>query len=134
MLEQPVRARLDGNGYQVVEVIVHAGYDPAAIVARAGIPLRLVFRRDDDDVCSERIIFSGSRLDRRLAPTGTTTIDLPAQGAGEIRFTCGMGRYRGRIEITGDRRERNVIGNPNARRRTWWSWRTRKPLPARDAT
>lgn len=97
MLEQPVRAWLDRTGHQVVEVTVHAGYHPDTIVARAGIPLRLMFRRDDDDVCSERVVFSGPRLDRRLAPTGTTTIDLPAQRPGEIRFTCGMGRYRGHI-------------------------------------
>lgn len=97
MLEQPVRARLDGNGHQVVEITVHAGYHPDVIVARAGIPLRLIFRRDDDDACSERVVFSGPRLDRRLASTGSTTIDLPAQPPGDIRFTCGMGRYRGHI-------------------------------------
>ena len=97
MLVQPVWARLDDNGQQVVEVTVHAGYHPDAIVARAGIPLRLVFRRDDDDVCSERVVFSGPRLDRRLASAGATTIDLPAQPPGDMRFTCGMGRYRGHI-------------------------------------
>jgi hypothetical protein len=102
MLEQPVRARLDRNGYQVVEVSVHAGYHPDAIVARAGIPLRLVFRRDDNDICSERVVFSGPRVDRRLASTGTTTIDLPAQRPGDIRFTCGMGRYRGHIGFVED--------------------------------
>jgi hypothetical protein len=31
-------------------------------------------------------------------------IDLPAQPPGGIRFTCGMGRYRGHIEIVDDRR------------------------------
>lgn len=102
MLEQPVRAQLDRNGDQVVQVSVHGGYHPAAIVARAGLPLRLVFRRDDGDPCSERVVFSTPRLDRRLASTGTTTIDLPAQPPGEIRFTCGMGRYRGRIAIVDD--------------------------------
>lgn len=103
MLVQPVRARLDRSGHQVVEVTVHGGYRPDAIIARAGVPLRLVFRRDDDDACTERVVFSAPRLDRRLAPTGTTTIDLPAQPPGEIRFTCGMGRYRGRITLLGDR-------------------------------
>lgn len=103
MLEQPVRARLDRNGYQVVEITVHAGYHPDAIVARSGLPLRLVFRRDDDDICSERVVFSGPRLDRHLAATGTTTIDLPAQPPGDIRFTCGMGRYRGRIGFVQER-------------------------------
>jgi hypothetical protein len=103
MLEQPVRARLDRGGRQVVHVTVNGGYHPAAIIARAGLPLRLVFRRDDDDACTERVIFSAPRLDRRLAPSGTTTIDLPAQPPGEIRFTCGMGRYRGHIALVGER-------------------------------
>jgi hypothetical protein len=99
MLEQAVRARLEPTGQQVVEVTVRTGYRPSAILARAGLPLRIVFRREDDDACSERVVFSAPRLERRLAPTGTTTIDLPAQPPGEIRFTCGMGRYRGHIEL-----------------------------------
>ncbi len=99
MVEQPVRARLDPAGRQVVHVVVDRGYRPDAIVAWAGMPLRLVFRREDHDACSERIVFSSPHLDRRLAPTGTTTIELPAQSPGEIRFTCGMGRYRGHIEL-----------------------------------
>lgn len=104
MLEQPVRARLDLSGHQVVEVAVNGGYQPDSIRAWAGAPLRIVFRREDDDACSERVIFSAPRLDRRLSATGTTTIDLPAQPPGEIRFTCGMGRYRGRIELVDEQR------------------------------
>ncbi len=103
MLERPVRARIDPSGGQVVEVRVHSGYWPGMIVARAGLPLRIVFRREDDDACSERVIFSAPKLDRSLAPTGTTTIDLPAQPPGEIRFTCGMGRYRGHIALVEER-------------------------------
>ncbi len=103
MLEQPVRARLDASGRQVVDVIVDRGYHPGVIVARAGIPLRLVFRRDDRDVCSERVVFSSPRIDRHLALTGVTTVELPAQPPGDVRFTCGMGRYRGRIELVAER-------------------------------
>ena len=102
MLEQPVRARLDSSGHQVVDVFVDRGYRPDAIVAQAGLPLRLVFRRDDRDACSERVVFSSPHIDRRLALTGATTIELPAQPPGEVRFTCGMGRYRGRIELVAE--------------------------------
>lgn len=104
MLEQAVRARFDQSGQQVVNVTVHRGYRPDSIRARAGLPLRVVFRRQDEDACSERVIFSSPHLARRLLATGATTIDLPAQPAGEIRFTCGMGRYRGRIELVDERR------------------------------
>ena len=99
MRAQPVRARPDASGHQLVEITVRGGYRPAAIRALAGMPLRIVFRRDDDDLCSERVVFSAPRIDRRLASAGTTTVDLPAQPPGEVRFTCGMGRYRGRIEL-----------------------------------
>lgn len=97
MLDPARRARLDGGGHQVVEIVVDRGYHPATILARAGIPLRLVFRRVDDDPCTERVVFSTPRLDRRLAAAGLTTVELPAQSPGDVRFTCGMGRYRGRI-------------------------------------
>jgi Cupredoxin-like domain len=103
MLGRPVRARLDAAGHQVVDVVVDRGYHPDAIVARAGMPLRLVFRREDHDACSERVVFSSPHLDRRLAATGATTIELPARPPGEVRFTCGMGRYRGRIELVAQR-------------------------------
>jgi hypothetical protein len=103
MVDQPVRAQLDPSGGQVVEITVRAGYRPGEIVARAGLPLRIIFRREDHDVCTERVVFSAPRLERRLAPTGTTTVDLPAQPPGDVRFTCGMGRYRGHIKLVDGR-------------------------------
>jgi hypothetical protein len=93
------RARYHPSGYQLVEVLVDRGYQPDVIEAAAGMPIRLVFSRRDDDPCSERVVFSSPRVDRRLAATGTTTVELPGQGPGEVRFTCGMGRYRGRIQV-----------------------------------
>lgn len=95
------RTRTDPTGPQVIDVTVDRGYQPAVIHALAGLPLRLVFRRVDDDECTERVVFSSPRLERRLAPATTTIVDLPAQPPGQVRFTCGMGRYVGRIELLG---------------------------------
>jgi plastocyanin domain-containing protein len=100
---QPVRARLDPDGRQVVEVVVNEGYHPNLIAAVAGRPMRLVFKRHDDDPCTGRIVFSAPRIDRALSATGITIVDLPARGPGHVLFTCGMGRYRGHIEIVRDR-------------------------------
>ena len=125
MLEQAVRARLDGSGQQVIDVTVHRGYQPDSIRAVAGRPLRIVFRREDEDACSERVVFSRPHLDRRLSATGLTTIDLPAQSPGEIRFTCGMGRYRGRIELVDEHRP-SILGRVRA-------WRSRVETPVGTA-
>lgn len=89
---------------RLVEIAVDQGYHPDRLRVPSGVPVRLVFRRLDSDPCTERVVFSSPRLERRLAPGTTTVVDLPPQDAGEIRFTCGMGRYRGRIEVSSPRR------------------------------
>jgi Uncharacterized protein conserved in bacteria len=101
-MELTTCARPDANGMQMIEVEVNRGYRPASIVARADAPLRIIFHRSDDDPCSERVVFSSPHVDRRLSGSGPTVVDLPGQPQGEIRFTCGMGRYSGRIVLVED--------------------------------
>jgi hypothetical protein len=84
---------------QVVDIWVDGGYQPAQSVAVANVPLRLVFHRRDADHCTERVVFSSPHIERRLTANGTTVVDLPGQSAGIVRFTCGMGRYRGEIAL-----------------------------------
>ena len=84
---------------QVVDIWVDRGYQPAQSVASANVPLRLVFHRRDADHCTERVVFSSPHFERRLAANGTTVVDLPGQAPGMVRFTCGMGRYRGEISF-----------------------------------
>lgn len=84
---------------QVIEIRVRHGYHPDVIKAQAGMPIRLVFRREDDLACSDRVVFSRPHVDRYLAPRSVTVVDLPPAATGSIRFTCGMGRYRGRIDV-----------------------------------
>jgi len=107
------RALPDASG-QRIEIAVDRGFRPITVEARAGKPLRLVFRRTDPDSCSERVIFSSPRISRRLALWDETIVDLPAQPKGEVRYTCGMGRYRGRIVFVDE-------GGPQDRSRRWLS-------------
>lgn len=93
------QARLDGSGYQVVDIDVDGGYRPDAIEARAGPPLRLLFHRRDVDPCTDRVIFSDPPMERQLARNGLTEVILSVQRPGRIRFTCGMGRYHGAITV-----------------------------------
>ncbi len=83
----------------MIHIEVDGGYRPAVVYARPGSAIRLVFHRIDDDDCTERVMFSTPRLERRLNAYGSTPVDLPAQEEGEIRYTCGMGRYSGVIRL-----------------------------------
>lgn len=107
MGDQATVARPDGQGRQVVDIVVDGGYRPDTVQARSGIPIRLFFHRRDVDSCSERVVFSLPRSDRYLSASDVTVVDLPGQPPGELRFTCGMGRYRGRILIM-DARARSL--------------------------
>lgn len=99
MRDRVSATRPDRLGHQVIDVVVDRGYRPDRIQARAGVPIRLVFHRRDSDRCFERVVFSAPRLDRYLSESDVTVVDLPGQAPGDVRFTCGLGRYRGRIEI-----------------------------------
>jgi hypothetical protein len=87
----------------VIGITVDHGFRPSRAVAPAGEPLVLVFRKLDQDECSERVVFSSPRVERRLPAGAYTTVRLPPQPPGEIRFTCGMGRYQAVIQLV-DRR------------------------------
>lgn len=99
---------------RTIDIEVNGGYRPAHSIALAGTPVRLAFHRRDSEVCTERVVFSSPRMERRLAPGGTTVVDLPARTPGVVRFTCGMGRYRGEIEFVDQ--ARHAISRD---RRTW---------------
>ena len=119
---QAVHARPGPRGDQTVEVVVDHGYRPGAIVARAGVPLRVVFRRRDADECTARVVFSSPHIDRRLARGVATTIVLPAQPPGEVRFTCGMGRYHGQIWLRAERPSALATLSAATRRRIGRAW------------
>lgn len=103
---------MEGLRPQIVHVTVDRGYWPTVIRAKARLPLRVVFHRFDASECAERVVFSSPRLERRLELTTPTTVDLPAQPPGQVLFTCGMGRFSGRIELTD--RPVSVLGRLSA--------------------
>ena len=92
------RAEL-ADGVQKVDVVVKGHYRPDVIVARRGIPLRLSFIRREDDVCSERVIFAGFKINRYLPPFATTEVEILPDHTGDFLFTCQMGMYHGRLLV-----------------------------------
>lgn len=99
MRHRAVAARIGEDGVQEVEILVRGRYRPAIVVVKRGTPVRLLFNRQEDDPCSERVIFSDFQQERRLAPFATTTVQFIPTSAGEFLFTCAHGLYQGRLLV-----------------------------------
>ncbi len=94
-----VRAARTHGGYQVAHIRVKGRYHPEVVEVEQGVPTRLHFIRDEDTECSERVIFAGVGVDRRLLPFQETTIEFVPREPGAFLFTCQRGVYRGTLVV-----------------------------------
>ena len=97
---QPVTAVLSPDGFQQASVTIDGRYQPDTLRVEEGIPVRLRFIRNEDDPCSERVVFSAFGVDRRLPAFQETTVEFVPTKTGIFLFTCHMGMYRGRLMVT----------------------------------
>jgi plastocyanin domain-containing protein len=96
---QGVRAASVSDGYQEQMILVKGGYTPDTIRVAAGKPVRLLFRREETAVCSERVVIPDFERSADL-PTGEVVpIEFLPGEPGEHDFTCQMGMLRGRILV-----------------------------------
>lgn len=90
-----VAARPGPDGIQEATIRAErGGYSPSGVSIAAGEPARLRFV-DGGGGCTLSLIFQG----QFYSVSGGTTIDLPPQQPGEIRYSCAMGMYGGTIAI-----------------------------------
>ncbi len=76
-----------------------SGFAPASLQVAARKPIKLAITRDTESNCASRIVFPSLGITRELPLGATTIIELPALPAGELRFTCGMGMYKGALVV-----------------------------------
>jgi len=96
-----VAAAPSEDGVQRIVVTVgDAGYSPAVVRVRAGVPTQLTFRTDGTQGCTRSLVVPSLKVGRQLPATGDTTLDLGQLAAGRLRYTCGMGMYSGTVEAT----------------------------------
>lgn len=81
---------------------VKGGYEPSTIFARAGRPLRVVFRREETAAGSERIVFPAFGRSVSLPPFEDVALELLPERAGEYEFTCELGLLRGKLVVLDD--------------------------------
>lgn len=85
---------------QRVEVeVTGEGYVPSEIRAHAGQPLTLVVTRTSDEGCGDTLVIASQEIERELPLNEAVEIEFTPSEAGELRFTCGMDMYDGRIVV-----------------------------------
>jgi Cu+-exporting ATPase len=87
------------GGVQEVEIRVKGGYAPDLIRVREGVPLRLVFDRQESGDCTERVVFPDFRVAKRLPAFQRTTVQLVPEHAGRFVFACGMNMVHGELLV-----------------------------------
>ena len=97
--------RRNGSGHsapgagRTVGVLVAGGYAPSTIRAEAGVPLRLVFRREESAPCSEQVVFPALGKSAMLPQGEPVVVELIPEDPGEYEFTCAMGMLHGRLIV-----------------------------------
>lgn len=87
------------GGAQEVTITVQAGYEPAEVKVKRGVPVRLTFDRQETSGCSEEIVIPDFGIRKFLPAFEKTTIELTPQEAGTFEFTCGMSMLHGRLIV-----------------------------------
>lgn len=94
---EAVAAAVHASGKQEVDVTVKGGYQPAAIVVKAGQPVRLNFTRREASTCGEEVLFPDFGKRAHLPENQTVSVEVVPEKSGEYAFTCGMNMYRGKL-------------------------------------
>ena len=98
--------KLSGNnvtlvdGMQIITITAKGGYYPRVTKAKAGIPTVLKMDTRGTFDCSSALTIPTLGYRKNLPPSGETTIDLSAQGAGSrLQGLCSMGMYHFSVEF-----------------------------------
>ena len=86
-------------GNVVTITVGDRGYVPEVLRAKAGQPMKVALVTNNTHSCTRAFVFPSLGIERILPETGTTVIDLPAQKAGIVPFTCSMGMYQSYIQF-----------------------------------
>ena len=90
------------DGVQEIRITVKGGYSPNVIRVKEGVPLRLVFDRQEASDCSDRVVFPDFQASKSLAPFATTTLEFTPTKTGSFGFACGMNMLHGTLIVEQD--------------------------------
>lgn len=87
------------DGVQTINMrVVASGYIPNQFTVKKGVPVRWVIQGENVFGCQAYFIAPTLGIQRTFEP-GENIIEFTPKETGFINFSCGMGMYRGRIEV-----------------------------------
>ncbi|MEU2431665.1 cupredoxin domain-containing protein, partial [Streptomyces sp. NPDC007861] len=92
------QAELKG-GVQEIGIMVKGSYAPDLIRVRQGVPVRLVFDRQEGGDCTSRVLFPDFRLAASLPAFATTVVEFTPDRVGRFGFVCGMSMVHGTLLV-----------------------------------
>lgn len=95
----PAHAAVGAGGVQEVRIRVAGGYDPAHVRVKRGVPVRLIFDRQETSGCSEEVVLPDFGIRKFLPAHAQTAVDFIPERIGSYDFTCGMSMLRGSITV-----------------------------------
>ena len=98
-LGEPVETTmLPEENLQTIQVTVNHAYEPNHIVAKADVPLRIDFYRNENQTsCAKDVEIPAQAIQLDLPNRQVISVEIPAQAAGEMPFRCTMDMMRGKI-------------------------------------
>ena len=99
LAKRPATAAAMAAGRQEIEIVVRGGYDPGIVRVKRGIPVRLVFNRQDTSSCSEEVVIPEFGIKRFLPSGARTAVDLTPEKTGQFDITCGMSMLHGKLVV-----------------------------------
>lgn len=77
--------------------VTKKGFSPGSINTEVGSPLTLIFTRRSSEGCGSKVVFPTLGITKNLPIGKAVTVKFTPRQEGTIRFTCGMGMYKGSI-------------------------------------
>ncbi|WP_351231349.1 heavy metal translocating P-type ATPase [Streptomyces sp. NPDC002133] len=87
------------GGTQEIGITVKGGYSPDMIRVRQGVPVRLVFDRQESGDCTSRVVFPDFAMSKSLPAFGKATVEFTPDKAGRFGFVCGMSMVHGTLLV-----------------------------------
>lgn len=87
------------HGVQVIRIDVTDHFEPNIIVVRRMIPLQIQIVRQLDTSCSDKIVFGGFGVTRRLPLKRPEVVTIFPTKPGEYPFSCGFNMMTGKVIV-----------------------------------